>query len=380
MVFWAHFLPDGSENLDNPDYHFLPRRDRDNSNTPTTTSTNKATYTGVLMQVADAKQLEDGRLALVVQALERFEVMEATQHEPYAIATIQLMPDAELALPFYETAQQKALEVSDDFLKNEDAWGAACAAALETAAQFRTFEYKPVTVESSSMGAVAPLVNYDTEIDLAKVFPSDSTVVNAQEEHVTEVMEKHLFSASPLSIPDNLDELNEKRVVQLEHDVWLGVDALVNLLHQLSSNPGEARVTPVPTQMLGLLPRGNCQGKGYIPWPADFKLDQYANRLEDYAAAMSVGTFSKSPFVRYDYADSALKSYPAMRRAQRLSFVVWILLENIGLVGGDERGSVSRPISRQEILELPSITERLEAAKGRLDAINDALRLLAKQG
>ena len=126
----------------------------------------------------------------------------------------------------------------------------------------------------------------------------------------------------------------------------MGIDALVNLLHQLSSNPNEAKVTPVPTQMLGLLPRrGSCLRDEKHPsnnkaWPEGFKLEQYATRLEEYAATMSVGTFSKSPFVRYDYADNDVTTYPTMRRAQRLSFVVWILLESIGIVGEEDRGGV----------------------------------------
>ena len=337
------------------------------------------------MQVADYQQLEDGRLAMVVQALERFQVMEATQHEPYAVATIQLVPDAELAMPFYETAQQQARELSDDFLNDQDAWGAACSAALETTAQFRDFECKPVLVKSSTMGAVAPLINYDNELDnLDNILPSDSSVIRSREKHISSIIEEHLFSTTPMLLPQNLDTLTEERVVQLEYDVWVGIDALVNLLHQLSPNPNEAKVTPVPTQMLGLLPRrGNClhdDKQNKKAWPEDFKLDQYATRLEDYAATMSVGTFSKSPFVRYDYADNDVTMYPKLRRAQRLSFVVWILLESIGIVGEDDRGGVSRPISRQEILEFPSITERLEAAKERLGAINDALQLMVKQG
>ena len=318
--YFGHvYLKDGSENLNNPDYHFLPQwknqtatnrvDDNENDDLETGNKNNKATYTGVLMQVADYQQLEDGRLAMVVQALERFQVMEATQHEPYAVATIQLVPDAELAMPFYETAQQQARELSDDFLNDQDAWGAACSAALETTAQFRDFECKPVLVKSSTMGAVAPLINYDNELDnLDNIFPSDSSVIRSREKHISSIIEEHLFSTTPMLLPQNLDTLTEERVVQLEYDVWVGIDALINLLHQLSPNPNEAKVTPVPTQMLGLLPRrGNClhdDKQNKKAWPEDFKLDQYATRLEDYAATMSVGTFSKSPFVRYDYADN----------------------------------------------------------------------------
>lgn len=356
--YFGHvFLPGGSENLENPEYRLLKQGDDQNAT--------KVTYTGVLMRVSDAKQLEDGRLALVVQALERFEVLRATQHEPYAIAKVKLIPDAELAMTHYKTAQNMANELSDDFLNDNDAWGAACAAAVETGEQLREFEYRHVQISSSSMGAVAPLANFDMDADTGKVFPAESSSVEEQKDKVVDVMEKHLFSANPMDVPENLNDLDSKKLQELEHDVWLGVDTLVKLLHRLNPDQNEARVTPVPTQMLGLLPRGD--------WPDGFELEQYANRLEDYAKAMEVGTFSKSPFVRYDFGDNSASQYPGLRRAQRLSFVVWILVENIGMVGDGGR----RPLTRQQILEIPTISERLQAAKARLNDINDALNVLA---
>jgi Lon protease-like protein len=378
--YFGHvFLPGGSENLDNPDYRLVPRHHH-NGPPSNNNNTTKATYTGVLMQICDAQQLEDGRLALVVQALERFHILHATQHTPYAIATVQLLPDTELVMSHYQDALDLAQELGDDFLNDRDAWGAACAAALETAEQLRVFEYRPVTVGSSTMGAVAPLANFDMEINVETIFPSVQTLVTEQCDKVRSVMEQHLLSASPMELPDSLQELEAKQVMQLEHEVWLGVDELVRLLQLLNPNANAASVTPVPTQMLGLLPRPTClRSDFYIPWPSDFKLDQYADRLEQYAASMAIGTYSKSPFVRYDYADSLLKRYPALRRAQRLSYVVWILIGNIGELPGDA-DSGSKPPSRQEILEMPSISARLKAAKDRLDAINDTLRLIANQG
>ena len=134
-----------------------------------------------------------------------------------------------------EQAQQQARELSDDFLNDQDAWGAACSAALETTAQFRDFECKPVLVKSSTMGAVAPLINYDNELDnLDNIFPSDSSVIRSREKHISSIIEEHLFSTTPMLLPQNLDTLTEERVVQLEYDVWVGIDALINLLHQFS--------------------------------------------------------------------------------------------------------------------------------------------------
>ena len=360
--------------MENPDYH-LVKNDGDESEHPKS----KAAYIGVLMQVTDYEQLDDGRLALVVQALERFRVIEATQHEPYAVATVQLLPDIELALPHFREAQKMAKELSDDFLDEKDAWGAACAAAVETAEQIRGFEYRPVSVHESSNGLVAPLVNFDMDADVEKYFPRNIKEVESRRSKVKNVMEQHLLSASPLDVPDNLEKIDTEHVLQLEHEVWLEVDTLIKLLHQLNPNSNqEAQITPIPTQILGLLPReSNGHSEGTCAWPDDFQLDQYAKRLEDYANSMTVGTYSKSPFVRYDYAANTKSPYPSLRRAQRLSFVVWVLLENIAILGDEDENVATKLLSRQEILELGSITERLEAAKTRLDAINQALKIVA---
>eukprot|EP00957_Ditylum_brightwellii_P150579 11465841-Ditylum_brightwellii.AAC.1 len=77
---------------------------------------------------------------------------------------------------------------------------------------------------------------------------------------------------------------------------------------------------------------------------------------------------SKSPFVAVDDATASSPSYPLLRRAQRLSFVIWCLMDNI------LAGYVPAAQTRQSLLELDSTTERLEAAKRGLDAINTLLR------
>ena len=76
------FLPGGSENLSNPDYSL----DGDET---------QATRIGTLMQISDVIELDDGRLAMIVQGLERFEVVKASQHAPFAMASIRLLEDDE---------------------------------------------------------------------------------------------------------------------------------------------------------------------------------------------------------------------------------------------------------------------------------------------
>ena len=79
--YFGHlYLPGGSENLDNPEYKL-------EENT-------KAPLIGALMKITSHRELEDGRLILIVQALEKFRVVKAKRHySPYSIATIEIMPD-----------------------------------------------------------------------------------------------------------------------------------------------------------------------------------------------------------------------------------------------------------------------------------------------
>lgn len=50
---------------------------------------------GCLMRITDYRRLQDGRLILFVQALERFVVDKVVRDFPYAVANVQLLPDIE---------------------------------------------------------------------------------------------------------------------------------------------------------------------------------------------------------------------------------------------------------------------------------------------
>ena len=66
------------------------------------------------------------------------------------------------------------------------------------------------------------------------------------------------------------------------------------------------------------------------------------------------------------------REYPARRRAQRLSFAVWVLLDP--LVEG------AREQARQPVLETKDTASRLRAAIARISEINAALRTYKESG
>jgi len=145
--------------------------------------------------------------------------------------------------------------------------------------------------------------------------------------------------------------LNDDNVFKLEQEVWVKIDEMLNLLQQLV-DPSNSKAIPIPTQILGLLPL-----KPYKPWPDNFALEKYAQKVEKDNGM--VGTFSKSPFVRVD----KMKGYSPYRRAQRLSYMVPSLTENISSIGSEGENF------RQKLLEMSTTEQRLDASLTQMRSI-----------
>lgn len=306
--YFGHlYLPGGSENLDNEDYAL--------------TEESQATLTGVLMEISDYKQMDDGRLTLIVQAKEKFRVHEPIRsHSPYAIAHVEICPD-------------------EEFLARHDDE----ADAISNVFEMHKYEYCTVKMEDCAVNgqiskgiAVSPLSNYDWKLCSSDFSaPTSSTIVK------------------PLT---SIDETEEFRLREIEYRVWVKLDQMIQLLQTAVGDKGSV---PIPSQLLGLLPRNP-----YKAWPINFQLEIIASKLE--LEGTMVGTYSSSPFVRVE--DN--KTYSQLRRASRLSFVIWTLVDSIVIVEEEEG------FSRQRILELPSTTQRLRLAESKLDVICAMLRKL----
>ena len=65
------------------------------------------------------------------------------------------------------------------------------------------------------------------------------------------------------------------------------------------------------------------------------------------------------------------EGFPSLRRARRLSYIVWALLDTI--LGDDYIKEESR-VTKQQILEMNSTTARLKAALLRIREINETLK------
>lgn len=320
--YFGHlYLPGGSENLDNSEYRL-----EQNTN---------STLTGVLMKITSHEELEDGRLRIVVQALEKFRVVEAKRHHsPYSIATVEIVPDEELV-----RAQDMLRDdvVDDDglSLSLDDEGDYSAANAVAEAFNLHAFEFQPVTSENEvgAVSAVSPLVNYD---------------INFKE-----------VKAESAKYATSIDD----SILELEYKIWIHIDEMIRLLQSFVA-PLNVKPIPIPTQIVGLLPTHPIH-----PWPQNFILEDYAIKLEQEKTL--IGTYSKSEFVR---VDNHQINYPPLRRVHRLSYVLWALTDSLVLPD-----STDACFARQNVLELDSLEKRLDIGLRKLQLICVMIRNVLNQ-
>jgi hypothetical protein len=169
-------------------------------------------------------------------------------------------------------------------------------------------------------------------------------------------------SSAPMPFSSGTCLSSEESVAAIEIRVWCSLDEMIRLLSVAAAGAD----VPIPTQLLGLLPIHNN-------WPSNFALETFAASLAASSSAV-IGTAFKSPFVRVDQivasvpSSSIISTYSPLRRAQRLSNAIWLLLDGLAMMGADPP-----PPPHDEILAM-NIEERLNAALQTLDGINFILK------
>jgi hypothetical protein len=387
---------------------------------------------GTLIRITDRRfQDDDGSIVLAVQSIDRIRVHSvASVPGTYLSTDVQLSPEVELMNSYFDRAlMSSATYISShgnaaNIDENSDALtcpsavsGAARAAAAADSSRVRRFEYLPIFLEekptrprspkilqsSSSESNVKKLIknaireqdemkkengpeyisvvqlcNYDA-FEYSSLGNADSVTSQAlktywqhlaKEKSQNAISEGDLFDAHggssskiPFVLPEPAASTYSSRPVSvdavqiMERHVWCSLDEMIRLL---SIAAASTVVVPIPSQLLGLLPIRN-------DWPRGFALEDYAKSLAKPGSA--IGTAFKSPFVRVDEISSSnSSSYSHLRRAQRLSYSIWLLLDGLAMTGAQPP-----PPPRNVILAM-DIEERLNAAKQTLDGINSILR------
>lgn len=368
--YFGHlYLPGGSENLGNPEFA-LPAEQKETTITESSLPTLdelkqqvKVTTIATLMQVTDYIEQDDGRLTLIVQAVDRIEILGANQQVPHAVAAkVRLVPDTESWYDLHvkpNVGQQAPL----DLTLRESLQHAMQAVAVRQGQLLRPLEYHATTtldqtIKDSNnnlpLGGVSSLTNVNASArvdfdamhqDLQKVY-LQVMATKAQDYGSDEI----LIAATTMSV-QNTSTITHAKVAALEVDLWVSLDRMIRLLEQVQ--PPTVRI-PVPTQLLSLLPTNN------VTWPAGFRLETFAKSLQ--ATQARVGTLSQTPFCRIS---EQYPLYPPIRRASRLSYAIWALLEGIGV------GRVG--LTRQDLLQMASVQKRLQATLKYLEAINEVI-------
>mmetsp|Transcript_6969 Transcript_6969/g.10813 ORF Transcript_6969/g.10813 Transcript_6969/m.10813 type:complete len:644 (+) Transcript_6969:30-1961(+) len=382
---------------------------------------------GTLLRITDRRfHDEDGRIVLAVQAIEKIRIHNVSSKpgtSPYLCTDVQLAPDDELMRMYFD----KALMSSASFLSSHDASrnrsgendenddnnnplsspsavsGAARAAAVADSLRCRQFECLPIFLEekpkrpNSIEGAleakptdsnatkkvnsppkadaymsVVQLMNYD-KFAYGALRDADSVTTKSLETYwknlaraQTPSAEEDLFSetadSSSFFLPEPSSSISStptstsvEAVQMMEYHLWRSLDNMLRLLSMVSSAS-----VPLPSQLMGLLPKRD-------DWPADFLLEGAATSLEN--SGGNIGTSFKSPFVRVDQVAASSSKYSPLRRAHRLSYVIWMLLDGLSMTGNDQP-------TRRDVLKMTSVLARLEAAKRTIDGVNDILKQL----
>jgi len=286
----------------------------------------RSAVVGTLLRIADYRRMEDGRLFLLVEALERFVVSNVKQEVPYSVADVQLLPDTEEVDPDDWLTESTEGEIRD----------ARAMAIAESFQRYHPYEYDedfhlPIPdrndlqtedIHGSMLTLMVPYAFLSKTADLSKLkdipldlegditAESDNPVECMAPEMDTDTKEIQLNDEQPCLEQQLLDgkvlkdykhpdeSVNKMTLEQLEYKVWVEIDKFL-----------KKTKTPVSPVLLGLLP---SEG---VEWPSNFHLRKIADGIEK-------RTDLKHNFVQVS------PLLPLHRRLRRLSFSCTTLLEN----------------------------------------------------
>jgi Lon protease-like protein len=336
---------------------------------------------GCLMHIADYRRMSDGRLLLLVHAMERFGVTDVLQKLPYSIVNAQVLPDVEEIDPLL-------LEELHPDLTEADLQEAR-AMAVQESVRYHAYEYDPhhsfsddviiSTIVDTNPSRLAGSMNSSnfplpplppqqqiqvqehqeiSKAAIAKVLPFCPFSKTPLEDLSLSVKSNHAGTGSNNDASANADDTLAPNTPSLEyrllHRGILQVPptdpdfashdmTLEELEHQLWLAMNHFLVTtklPVSPILLSLLPPETEEQV----WPKDFLLDKIAVNLD------SMERF------QHDFVVVS-PDYPAYRRQRRLSFSAAYLLEDYYETkhGHGKQGQSLKAL----LLSIPSTRQRL---------------------
>ncbi|CAB9498542.1 expressed unknown protein [Seminavis robusta] len=354
-------LPEGSANLKKKPLNNWEQEIEENAESKEdNTSSDRSAVVGTLMRIADYRRMEDGRLLVLVEAMERFVVSNVKQELPYSIADVQLLPDTEEVDP----------DTWVDISTEGDVRDARSLALAESFQRYHPYEYdetfklpipkkkdlQTADIHGSMLTLVVPFVPLSKTADLAHLnnisldfdmidcnSPSGNqeteTVVDiVQEEDLQSAcvrdeqpcLEQQLLDGNILKdFTPSDDSIMNLSFDELEYKVWLEINTFLT-----------ATKTPVSPALLGLLPVD-------MEWPSNFHLQKIANDI------------GRRTDLKHNFVPVS-PLLPSHRRLRRLSYSATTLVENKPGMEG----------LKQRLLETVSTKDRLALILETLQAYN----------
>ena len=311
-----------------------------------TPTVDRSAVVGCLMQIIDHRRIEDGRLMLLVQALERFVVEEVIEEKPYYVANVQVLLDRE-ELPWYNGSgrgnNKEMQNVDENFCKTLR--GKAVAASF----CYHDYEFDrpklPTESDKYMTQDDVPWVEISQLLPFAKYSTDDVCLASANE--------RSAHVADALTGNDNDDgstgsSLAGGSELPMERELWNG---------GITWDP-----PPVSNVVVRRAEDTDCDTLETLLWLA----------LDDFCRATG---FDLPEEIRYlippemDYLDITTdkylpSKYPKLRRQKRLSYLAPALIENV---------EIPMKGMRQVWLNTPSTTARLLGALDRYEYLNNKM-------
>ena len=333
--YFGHlYLPGGSRSMKDPKMRL---KTWDQSLEGKVDLRSRSSVLGTLLRISDYRRMEDGRLLLLVQAMERFVVTDVIQELPYGLAHVQLLPNTE------------EIEDSDWMLQRTegDVHEARALALQESFSRWHRYEYEntvlPLPLKSdlpsdavvgSVLAKVLPYASYSSIVNVARLRTEPLAVPPPQPSgkyrlpdysHCT--LEHRLLQGGILQDPVLEPAKKQLSLEDLEYNTWIALDIYLK--------KSRSAVSPV---LLGLLPPN-------YRWPENFQLEKIADAIQD-QILLDHKCVRVSP------------DYPVLRRQKRLSYSVASLMEDMDTVD----------YYRSELLMIPSTRLRLAYVLQQLEA------------
>lgn len=332
------------------------------------------------MEIIDHRRLEDGRLMILVQAVERFVVEEVVERKPYAVANVQILLDEE-DLPWEKDAKKDDVDVGG---VDENYCRYLRGKAVDASFHYHDYEFGnrptlPIAKNSAKRdgddddddGTEQYLSQEDIPwVEISKLLPfahysNDDICLDAANEKTASVDE-----SMPTTTPGNNNDINDGKLsssattttttgeLPLEQELWNGGITWdpppVVVSNDLQRRSRDTLDCNALETLLWLALEEFCRATGFVlPEEVACLLPPEMDYLD-----------IQIPVDCHPKVLSLSSEYPKLRRQRRLSYLAPALIEN-----------VETPMKgmRQVWLNTPSTAGRLLGALERYDYLNNKL-------